>query len=51
MKSAVKTHLTKNVSERILHALTCSRKVGKVRKFCAILTVSHLAAKCVIKKL
>jgi len=50
-KSAVKIHLTKSISSRILHALRCARKVRKVRKVCAILTVSHLAAKFVIKKL
>jgi hypothetical protein len=51
MKFAVKTHLTKSINARILHALRCARKVGKVMNFCAILTVSHLSAKCIITKI
>jgi hypothetical protein len=53
MICAVTSHLTKSSNARILHVLRCARKARKarkVRKFCAIMTVSHLAAKCVTKK-
>jgi len=51
MKPAVKTHLTNSGNAKILHTLRCARKVRKVRKYCAISPVSHLASKCIINKL